>query len=834
MKRLRRCLVLIAGASLLTSLSAAIHVNEVGYEPGGAKTAIIQDTTGTGTFSSTFSVQDTQGEEVFSGEVNETVTVEGWEGRAFAVCDFSALDTEGTYTVVCGDESSEPFLIADNVLFSRTVADQVGFFQGMRAAPDEHTDVPKFGEDGSSYDVRGGWYDATGDRGKYLSHLSFANYMNPQQIPMVIWSLLRSYELNETFISEQDIPMTEEAAYGADYLMRVLDDDGYFYQIIFNRWGHAEDGYHICSWHFDPTAPEYAQTGIKNSNYQCAFREGGGIAIAALAKAYEMGVSGEFTAQQYLDGAQRAYEHLLENNLQYCDNGEENIIDDYCALMAAVELYKATSESGYLADARSRAESLIERFDDQGFFFSDDARNRPYYHAAEEGLPIIALIEYRGIDNSKDAAIFELLQKWKTWYLELADEVSNPFNYARMFWAEPNSSGPGQIEGGNLALNKPAEASTVEGSLTPDMAVDGQTGNQSRWGSQLYDDPEDMSCDEWITVDLGQACDIDKVLLNWETAFAPGYTIDVSEDGSSWTTVFTEENGDGGTDEIAISPAARARYVRMHANRRDLAYAGVSLYEFQISGSVYVDPDAPEEPIEGHTSFFQPHTNETGYWWQGDNARLSSMAAAFLWAEMSLDPAFRIGDDDVSRIALAQLDWILGKNPFGMCMMYGYGKTNYPDYTGIEAFPNIKGGICNGITSDMENETDIEYMPHGNTTDDWRWTEQWLPHNAWYLFASATLSYVNDREVSSIDHPITTPRSRQPQAVFGAAGISLKAKGGTARVVIMDLQGRKVAQRKLSGSGMLSYESLKLSSGAYIATVQTNSIRQTQRFYINR
>ena len=32
----------------------------------------------------------------------------------------------------------------------------------------------------------------------------------------------------------------------------------------------------------------------------------------------------------------------------------------------------------------------------------------------------------------------------------------------------------------------------------------------------------------------------------------------------------------------------------------------------------------------GTTSFFIPHDNESGYWWQGENARLGSLAAAAL------------------------------------------------------------------------------------------------------------------------------------------------------------------------------------------------------------
>ncbi|MCV6022012.1 glycoside hydrolase family 9 protein, partial [Escherichia coli] len=46
-------------------------------------------------------------------------------------------------------------------------------------------------------DVHGGWYDASGDVSKYLSHLSYANYLNPQQTPMVVWNILKGLSLLE-------------------------------------------------------------------------------------------------------------------------------------------------------------------------------------------------------------------------------------------------------------------------------------------------------------------------------------------------------------------------------------------------------------------------------------------------------------------------------------------------------------------------------------------------------------------------------------------------------------------------------------------------------------
>jgi hypothetical protein len=50
-----------------------------------------------------------------------------------------------------------------------------------------------FGSD-KRVDMRGGWCDASGDVSKYFSHLAYANYMSPQQIPLVTWSMVSASE----------------------------------------------------------------------------------------------------------------------------------------------------------------------------------------------------------------------------------------------------------------------------------------------------------------------------------------------------------------------------------------------------------------------------------------------------------------------------------------------------------------------------------------------------------------------------------------------------------------------------------------------------------------
>ena len=138
------------------------------------------------------------------------------------------------------------------------------------------------------------------------------------------------------------------------------------------------------------------------------------------------------------------------------------------------------------------------------------------------------------------------------------------------------------------------------------------------------------------------------------------------------------------------------------------------------------------------TAFFFPHDTETAPWWQGENARLGSMAAAARLAAHYFkdDPGFH---DQLEAYAANQLNWILGLNPYDCCMLHGTGRNNVA-YMFFESYEYncAPGGICNGITGGRTDPHDIDFNIGFAVTgqdEDWRWSEQWLPHAAWYLYA---------------------------------------------------------------------------------------------------
>ena len=124
----------------------------------------------------------------------------------------------------------------------------------------------------------------------------------------------------------------------------------------------------------------------------------------------------------------------------------------------------------------------------------------------------------------------------------------------------------------NLALGRTAYASSIEDSgMEPISAFDGNIS--TRWASQ-WSDPQ------WLAVDLGSAKTVSQVTLDWEYASARSYKIQVSQDMSSWTDVYSTTTGDGGYDDITF-PAVSVRYVRMYGAQRATTF-GYSLWEMQV------------------------------------------------------------------------------------------------------------------------------------------------------------------------------------------------------------------------------------------------------------
>jgi hypothetical protein len=105
-------------------------------------------------------------------------------------------------------------------------------------------------------------------------------------------------------------------------------------------------------------------------------------------------------------------------------------------------------------------------------------------------------------------------------------------------------------------------------------------------------------------------------------------------------------------------------------------------------------------------------------------------------------------EEAVGRYALAQVDWILGKNPYDVSFLEGVGRRGSPPYCSLKFHGHLPGGIANGITGLRSDGRGITF--DGPTEPEkcwqqWRWREQWLPHASWYWVALTALTLGEER-----------------------------------------------------------------------------------------
>lgn len=142
----------------------------------------------------------------------------------------------------------------------------------------------------------------------------------------------------------------------------------------------------------------------------------------------------------------------------------------------------------------------------------------------------------------------------------------------------------------NLAEGRVATASSVEGNFIARSAVDGDP--TTRWSS-LARDPE------WIQVNLGSVQPICGLTLRWEAAYGKAFKIEVSNDATVWTPIYSTTGGAGGTQTITPTASASGQYVsgqyvRLTGTQRGTGY-GYSLWEMQVFGA----PGSGTPPTDG-------------------------------------------------------------------------------------------------------------------------------------------------------------------------------------------------------------------------------------------
>lgn len=161
----------------------------------------------------------------------------------------------------------------------------------------------------------------------------------------------------------------------------------------------------------------------------------------------------------------------------------------------------------------------------------------------------------------------------------------------------------------NLALNKPATASSTTGTNSANKAVDGSTSTYWESGSVS------STAVAWYRVDLGTTQTVARVVVKWEGSYyAKKYDIQISTNDATWTTVYTDNAGNGKTDDISFA-AASARYVRLYNRAHKKSTDRVDEIEVYASpGSAVAkqddgDSEIVEVPIPTEIALHQNYPN---------------------------------------------------------------------------------------------------------------------------------------------------------------------------------------------------------------------------------
>ncbi|MGN1181531.1 MAG: discoidin domain-containing protein, partial [Faecalibacillus sp.] len=105
--------------------------------------------------------------------------------------------------------------------------------------------------------------------------------------------------------------------------------------------------------------------------------------------------------------------------------------------------------------------------------------------------------------------------------------------------------------------------------------------DQSRWSSG-------KGAPQWAMINLQRICSFDEINIYWENAKVQQFHIEISDDGTNWTTLYTSESLEGGHPQdtkIDIGHRVYTQYVKVTVDKLiSGAYPSVSIYEVELMG----------------------------------------------------------------------------------------------------------------------------------------------------------------------------------------------------------------------------------------------------------
>ncbi len=273
----------------------------------------------------------------------------------------------------------------------------------------------------------------------------------------------------------------------------------------------------------------------------------------------------------------------------------------------------------------------------------------------------------------------------------------------------------------DLAVGKQAYASSVESSIyLPDQAID--NNSSTRWSSGQW---LQNSSTGWIYVDLGATYNISEVKLNWQTAYAVNYQIQVSDDGDHWTTiqVVTNNQSAGIVDFPGLS--GTGRYVRIYCTQTSAGSDNYSLYDFNVYGTPVTDLalNRPVYASSVESSYYPPSMavdgNSSTRWSSGQWMQSSNVG----WVYVDLGATYNISEVRLNwqtayavnyqiQVSSNAVNWTTIQN------VTGNQSTGVADFTGLRGVGRYLRIYCTQTSAGSDNYSLYDLNVYGTPITD--------------------------------------------------------------------------------------------------------------------
>lgn len=393
------------------------------YSGTGYQTTALKQAFSAGNCQGRFRVVEMEtGKVILKKEVEKIVTKQGH----FVVLDFSEVEEQGSYLLICGDMISRSFVIGDEVwedslwkCINLFFCERCGFeVPGIHKYC--HGNVVSHYQD-KSVVSNGGWHDAA-DMSQNLTNTADAVYA-------IFYTAAQQKDNRELFER-----LIEEGKWGLDWMLRTRFEKGY-----------RTTGSGGSVWTSNILGEKDQ---IDNDAERLAIENFMAAAAQALAAGVLVDIDKEQSAYLIKAAAedwQYAYEDIDQE--QYVDTMDPARISSplllYCmGVTAACELYKVTADGFYAEKAEEIAERMLECQQQEypdwqipltGFFYRDGEKSQVqhYNHRCYEHAPVMALkLLWENITDSPNRMKWYHALLLYTEYLKQTVDITAPYQMA--------------------------------------------------------------------------------------------------------------------------------------------------------------------------------------------------------------------------------------------------------------------------------------------------------------------------------------------------------------------------------------------------------------------